>query len=77
MSNTNPETDNDPLKMSTDEPINFHHPYTPYDVQLDFMRTVYDVLEKGDGQVGIFESPTGTVSPSHPFPFSTSPSTSF
>ncbi|KAL2156997.1 hypothetical protein VTH06DRAFT_8625, partial [Thermothelomyces fergusii] len=41
-------------------PDNFHHPYTPYDVQLEFMRTVYDVLEKGDGQIGILESPTGT-----------------
>jgi hypothetical protein len=40
----------------------FNHPYTPYDVQLEFMQTVYDILEKGDGQVGILESPTGTVS---------------
>ena len=39
--------------------IDFHHPYTPYEVQEQFMRTVYDVLEKG--QVGILESPTGTV----------------
>ena len=42
--------------------IDFHHPFTPYDVQLQFMRTVYDVLERGDGQIGILESPTGTVS---------------
>jgi chromosome transmission fidelity protein 1 len=41
--------------------IDFHHPYTPYDVQQEFMKTVYDVLEKGDGQIGILESPTGTV----------------
>ena len=48
---------------SNQTPItDFHHPFTPYDVQLDFMRAVYDVLEKGDGQVGILESPTGTVS---------------
>ncbi|KAI0505368.1 helicase C-terminal domain-containing protein [Xylaria bambusicola] len=40
--------------------IDFHHPYTPYDVQLQFMRTVYNVLERGNGQVGILESPTGT-----------------
>ncbi|KAK3898673.1 ATP-dependent RNA helicase chl1, partial [Staphylotrichum tortipilum] len=40
--------------------IDFHHPYQPYDVQLEFMRTVYDILNKGDGQVGILESPTGT-----------------
>lgn len=39
---------------------NFHHPYSPYDVQLEFMRAAYDVLERGGGQVGILESPTGT-----------------
>lgn len=44
------------------EKVNFHHPYTPYDVQEQFMKTVYNVLEAGDGQVGILESPTGTVS---------------
>ena len=40
---------------------NFHHPYTPYDVQLQFMRVAYDALSRGEGQVGILESPTGTV----------------
>ncbi|KAI0018902.1 DNA repair helicase [Xylariomycetidae sp. FL0641] len=40
--------------------LDFHHPYTPYDVQEQFMKTVYRVLEQGDGQVGILESPTGT-----------------
>ncbi|KAK1752849.1 ATP-dependent RNA helicase chl1 [Echria macrotheca] len=40
--------------------LDFHHPFTPYDVQLEFMRTAYGVLEKGNGQVGILESPTGT-----------------
>ncbi|KAI0157141.1 DNA repair helicase [Hypoxylon sp. FL1284] len=40
--------------------IDFHHPYTPYDVQEEFMNTVYNVLEQGEGQVGILESPTGT-----------------
>jgi Rad3-related DNA helicase len=49
-------------KMPSNPKIDFHHPYTPYSVQLDFMRTVYDVLEQGNGQVGILESPTGTVS---------------
>lgn len=44
------------------EELDFHHPFTPYDVQTQFMRTVYDVLEAGNGQVGILESPTGTVS---------------
>ncbi|KAK4097046.1 hypothetical protein N658DRAFT_457687, partial [Parathielavia hyrcaniae] len=46
--------------MTSNPPTNFHHPYQPYNVQLDFMRAVYDVLEKGNGQVGILESPTGT-----------------
>lgn len=44
------------------EKLDFHHPFTPYYVQEQFMRTVYDVLEAGDGQIGILESPTGTVS---------------
>ncbi|RFU73957.1 chromosome transmission fidelity 1 [Trichoderma arundinaceum] len=41
--------------------IDFHHPFTPYDVQKQFMKTVYQVLETGEGQVGILESPTGTA----------------
>lgn len=65
MSNTNPKPTPNPPKMTSTAPTDFHHPYQPYDVQLDFMRTVYDVLEKGAGQVGILESPTGTVRP-HP-----------
>ncbi|KAI0445173.1 helicase C-terminal domain-containing protein [Xylaria telfairii] len=40
--------------------IDFHHPFTPYDVQQQFMHTVYNVLEQGDGHIGILESPTGT-----------------
>ncbi|KAF3013073.1 ATP-dependent DNA helicase chl1 [Neopestalotiopsis sp. 37M] len=40
--------------------IDFHHPYTPYDVQQQFMKAVYGVLEQGNGQIGILESPTGT-----------------
>lgn len=44
------------------ERLDFHHPYTPYDVQETFMKTVYNVLQQGNGQVGILESPTGTVS---------------
>ena len=38
---------------------NYHHPFTPYHVQKEFMSMVYKCLE--DGKVGIFESPTGTV----------------
>ncbi|PVI02207.1 DNA repair helicase [Periconia macrospinosa] len=36
----------------------FHHPFEPYDIQKQFMEAVYQCLE--NGQVGIFESPTGT-----------------
>lgn len=36
----------------------FHHPYEPYDIQLGFMQKLYQCIE--DGNVGIFESPTGT-----------------
>lgn len=43
-----------------DSAIDFHHPYSPYDVQLEFMRAAYDVMERGSGQIGILESPTGT-----------------
>jgi hypothetical protein len=39
----------------------FHHPFKPYDIQENFMRTVYEILDRGDGSVGILESPTGTV----------------
>ncbi|KAK9376095.1 helicase C-terminal domain-containing protein [Lipomyces chichibuensis] len=35
----------------------FHHPYTPYKIQLDFMNALYDAIE--GGKIGIFESPTG------------------
>ena len=38
----------------------FHHPYQPYPIQVDFMNAVYDCIQ--NRQVGIFESPTGTVS---------------
>jgi len=45
----------------------FHHPYTPYDIQVEFMETVWRVLEAGGGRVGILESPTGTVGFPPPF----------
>lgn len=37
----------------------FPFPYKPYDIQEQFMRTLYRALDQG--KVGIFESPTGTV----------------
>ncbi|XP_075894013.1 ATP-dependent DNA helicase DDX11 [Nelusetta ayraudi] len=36
----------------------FPFPYKPYDIQEQFMRTLYRALDQG--KVGIFESPTGT-----------------
>jgi len=36
----------------------FHHPYEPYSIQLEFMQKLYKTID--DGNVGIFESPTGT-----------------
>lgn len=36
----------------------FYHPFQPYEIQLQFMRALYKCIE--DGNVGIFESPTGT-----------------
>ncbi|KAJ4286195.1 ATP-dependent DNA helicase chl1 [Collariella sp. IMI 366227] len=56
-----PEAANKDEMSNELEQIDFHHPYQPYDVQLEFMRAVYSVLEKGNGQVGILESPTGTI----------------
>ncbi|KAJ5335421.1 hypothetical protein N7452_007824 [Penicillium brevicompactum] len=35
---------------------NFHHPYTPYDIQLQFMRALYTCLE--ESKIAVFESPT-------------------
>lgn len=40
----------------------FLFPFKPYAIQERFMEALYAVLE--EGKVGIFESPTGTVSPS-------------
>lgn len=38
----------------------FGFPFNPYSIQIDLMRSVFRCIE--DGKVGIFESPTGTVS---------------
>jgi chromosome transmission fidelity protein 1 len=42
---------------TTGAPLDFHHPFTPYDIQLQFMQALYGCLE--DGKVAVFESPTG------------------
>lgn len=39
-------------------PEDFGFPFTPYSIQTNFMKTLYQVLE--GGKLGIFESPTGT-----------------
>lgn len=41
-------------------PDEFLFPFEPYPIQKDFMKQLYIALE--DGKLGIFESPTGTVS---------------
>lgn len=45
--------------IAENKPLFFPFPFPPYDIQEDFMRTLFHVLD--DGEVGIFESPTGTV----------------
>lgn len=40
--------------------MEFPFPFTPYKIQQDFMESLYQTLE--NGKLGIFESPTGTVS---------------
>jgi chromosome transmission fidelity protein 1 len=37
----------------------YHHPYSPYKIQLDFMESMYDLMTNGY-KIGLFESPTGT-----------------
>lgn len=37
---------------------NFNFPYPPYDVQLNFMKSLYNIIE--NKHIGILESPTGT-----------------
>lgn len=41
-------------------PEEFQFPFPPYTIQKDFMANLYRTLE--EGKLGIFESPTGTVS---------------
>lgn len=43
-----------------DNATKFHHPYSPYDIQLDLMQCVYDTLANPVKKVAIVESPTGT-----------------
>jgi chromosome transmission fidelity protein 1 len=50
---------NNPVKAQQEQK-DFHHPYQPYDIQLQFMTELYNTIE--DGKIGIFESPTGMFS---------------
>ena len=43
-----------------DNTEDFSFPFEAYDIQKDFMKTLFKVLE--EKKLGIFESPTGTVS---------------
>ncbi|KAJ5397223.1 hypothetical protein N7509_005336 [Penicillium cosmopolitanum] len=46
------------LNLDMDKELqDFHHPFTPYKIQLQFMQALYGCLE--DGKVAVFESPTG------------------
>jgi len=47
------------LEQELSPPDQFPFPFEPYEIQKDFMKVLYNALERG--QVGIFESPTGTV----------------
>lgn len=49
-----------PQAVSGPGRASFPFPYTPYRIQEQFMAALYAALEAG--RVGIFESPTGTVS---------------
>ena len=47
------------VERNFNSPGYFPFPFPPYDIQEEFMKQLYKVLE--DETVGIFESPTGTV----------------
>ncbi|EAA01808.4 AGAP001537-PA [Anopheles gambiae str. PEST] len=54
MASFKPEKQLHPPEKGSD----FAFPFLPYDIQLDFMKTLYTVIHSGG--IGIFESPTGT-----------------
>lgn len=58
-----PEAEFTLLKMNSRDvlevPHNFEFPFTPYNIQHEFMSKLYEVIE--NKQLGVFESPTGTV----------------
>ncbi|KAI6654370.1 ATP-dependent RNA helicase DDX11 isoform X2-like [Oopsacas minuta] len=46
------------MANSTQSIIDFDFPYEPYNIQREFMNSLYNILQ--EGKIGIFESPTGT-----------------
>ncbi|RDW87187.1 DNA helicase [Aspergillus mulundensis] len=50
-------------EMETPKAQEFNHPYSPYDIQVQFMQSLYNCLD--ESKIAIFESPTGTVSLHH------------
>jgi len=48
------------IQEKLESPSSFPFPFTPYGIQHDFMTKLYSALE--NKKLGIFESPTGTVS---------------
>ena len=48
------------MESESAPPEEFPFPFQPYGIQKEFMKQLYVTLERG--AVGIFESPTGTVS---------------
>jgi chromosome transmission fidelity protein 1 len=48
--------------MEKSKAIKFEYgfPYKPYNVQLELMNKIYDLLSS-EKKIGLFESPTGTV----------------
>lgn len=48
-----------PVPREARAPGAFPFPHAPYPIQLEFMTALYDTIDRR--QIGIFESPTGTV----------------
>ncbi|CAG8638754.1 5586_t:CDS:10 [Funneliformis mosseae] len=49
---------NNTILLPPTDIASYKFPFQPYDIQLEFMKNLYQVIE--NGKVGIFESPTGT-----------------
>ena len=50
----------EPEETILEPPQEFPFPFTPYSIQKDLMHNLYVAIE--EKKLGIFESPTGTVS---------------